>query len=376
MSEETMKFGDMSASLKLRYVIYRLLSLAVIVAGAMFVVKGYYSSFLISVGTVVLIIGVALWMMASPGSYNSSTDMVQMIAMDRPRKIEEFYEAYKDVPTPLGSCYLANFRTMRRPALAFDPNSEGDYLYFWLTGDGNLGYIGYSFLTSMIKKRITEPLHPLNEDFGTNAAAYICYHSDIMLMQKGLQKSMEHFVKTGEVLPVVEARPSKVYTFTEDFKLMGQRFDLQDEDGELIYHIEGTMPLKQFYIYDAQDTEIFRIEKRILHALPTYDFYYRGEEYGRLEKKFQLIRDTFTMNVKEGKLVLREYAGSLGHNFFVILNDRMLGSIMENLEFTLKNVVFDNSVVICYEEQYLPLLTAMAIMVAREIARDDEKENS
>ena len=75
-------------------------------------------------------------------------------------------------------------------------------------------------------------------------------------------------------------------------------------------------------------------------------------------------------------LVLREYAGSLGHNFFVLLNDRMLGSIMENLEFTLENVVFDNSVVICYEEQYLPLLTAMAIMVAREIARDDEKENS
>ena len=43
MSEEKMKFSDMSASLKLRYVIYRLLSLAVIVAGAMFVVKGYYS---------------------------------------------------------------------------------------------------------------------------------------------------------------------------------------------------------------------------------------------------------------------------------------------------------------------------------------------
>ena len=51
--------------------------------------------------------------------------MVQMIAMDRPRKIEEFYEAYKDVPTPLGSCYLAKFLTMRRPALAFGPSSEG-----------------------------------------------------------------------------------------------------------------------------------------------------------------------------------------------------------------------------------------------------------
>ena len=81
-----------------------------------------------------------------------------MIAMDCPRKIDDFYEAYKDVTdTPLGSCYLAEFRTMRRPALAFGPSSEGDYRYFWLTGDGNLGYIGYSFLECMIKKRITEP---------------------------------------------------------------------------------------------------------------------------------------------------------------------------------------------------------------------------
>ena len=35
-------------------------------------------------------------------------------------------------------------------------------------------------------------------------------------------------------------------------------------------------------------------------------------------------------------------------------------------------IVFDNSVVIAYEEQYLPLLTAMAVMVARELARDEE----
>lgn len=374
MSDHKMKYSEMSGSLRLRYWMYRLLGAAGMAAGAMFIVKGSYSEILISIGTVILIIGLAVWMMASPNSYNASTDMVQMLAMDHPRKIEEFYEAYKKEKTPLGSCYLAKFRTMKQPALAFGPNSQGDYLYFWLTGDGNLGYLGYSFLECMIKEKITEPLYPAEEDFGTNTAAYICYHSDIIRMQKGLKKSLEHFVKTGEVLPVLEAKPSKVYTFTEDFKLMGQRFELRDEEERLIYRIEGTVPLKQFYIYDAGGAEIFRVEKRLLHALPTYDFYERGEEYGRLEKKFVLVKDKFSMQVKEGKLVLQEYAGSLGHNFFVTLNDRMLGSIMENLEFTLENVVFDNSVVICYEEQYLSLLTAMAIMVAREIARDDENE--
>ena len=104
---------------------------------------------------------------------------------------------------------------------------------------------------------------------------------------------------------------------------------------------------------------------------------YKAEQIANgVENPHPLVYDLEEKWIKEGKLVLREYAGSLGHNFFVLLNDRMLGSIMENLEFTLENVVFDNSVVICYEEQYLPLLTAMAIMVAREIARDDEKENS
>ncbi len=50
----------------------------------------------------------------------------------------------------------------------------------------------------------------------------------------------------------------------------------------------------------------------------------------------------------------------------------MLGTIMENLEFTLHNVVFDNSVIIAYDKEYLPILTAMAVMVARELARDEE----
>ena len=42
-----------------------------------------------------LIFGIAIWMMAKPEDYNSMTDIAAMIEMDRPRKIEEFYEAYK-----------------------------------------------------------------------------------------------------------------------------------------------------------------------------------------------------------------------------------------------------------------------------------------
>ena len=64
--------------------------------------------------------------------------MIAMISMEKPRKIEEFYEAYKNVDTPFGSAWLAKFYTMRQKALVFGPDAKGEYLYFWLTKDGHV----------------------------------------------------------------------------------------------------------------------------------------------------------------------------------------------------------------------------------------------
>ena len=89
-----------------------------------------------------------------------------------------------------------------------------------------------------------------------------------------------------------------------------------------------------------------------------------------MEKQFVLVKDKFKMETKEGTLELVEYAGYVGHNFQVTLNGKMLGAIMDDLKLNMQNIVYDNAVIIVYEEQYLPLLAAMAIMVVREIARD------
>lgn len=361
--------------MKMRTFLYRLVGVVIVLLGLALLFKFWYSKFFISVSAVIVIIGVAVFMMASPESYNASTDVVKMIGMgDTIRTIEDFYEAFKNVPTPLGSGYLGHFYTMKQPALIFGPDFQGNYLYFWLNGSGLNGYLGYSFMESMIKDRINEPLIPMKEDFGEDLAGYICFQADVMLLQKYLYDSLSSFAKTGEVLPIPASEPSEVYTFTEDFKLAGQQFDLCDKDGNFIYHIEGTAPLLKFYVRDGQEREVFRVEKEILHVLPAYRFYLNGELYGKLEKKLEFIRDHFTMDVAEGKLELREYAGSIGRNFSVTLNGRMLGAIMEDMQFTLHNIVFDNSVLMVYDRDYLPLMTAMAIMVAREIARDGEDE--
>lgn len=177
-------------------------------------------------------------------------------------------------------------------------------------------------------------------------------------------------MKTKQVLEIPQSRPSEVYTFTEDFKLTGQHFDLCDSEGNRVFEIEGTAPLRTLSVYDNQHTEIFKMTKKIVSVLPTYQFYYLGELYGTLEKKFVLVKDKFEMKVKEGKLELTEYAGSIGHNFCVTLNGKTLGTILDNLDLKMENIVFDNAVIIAYEEKYLPLLAAMAVMVARELARD------
>jgi uncharacterized protein YxjI len=366
------EYKGMSGAVKRRYWKYRIMGALITLIGVWSMTKGYGSAVTLSIATVILIVGIAVWNMAAPDNYNSMTDMGAMIAMDRPRKIEEFYEAYKTVKTPLGSGYLGRFYTMKQEALIFGPDSRGQYIYFWLTKDGNIGYIGYSFLENMIKEKINVPLIPAQEDFGTNTQEYLCYHSDLLLMQRRLKESLEHYIKTGQVLPIEESDPSEVYTFTEDFKLTGQHFELRDKDGNMVYEIDGTAPLIRFFIYDKYHNEVFKVTKEVGHALATYRFYYRGEPYGTLEKQFVLVKDKFVMDIKEGRLELTEYAGSIGHNFCVTLNGRMLGAIMDDLDINLGNIVFDNAVIIAYDEQYLPLLTAMAVMVARELARDEE----
>ena len=75
--------------------------------------------------TVVLIFGIAIWSMATPENYNSMTDMIAMISMEKPRKIEEFYEAYKNVDTPFGSAWLAKFYTMRQKSLKVFDRRQG-----------------------------------------------------------------------------------------------------------------------------------------------------------------------------------------------------------------------------------------------------------
>lgn len=372
VKENNEAYRKLTKSLKRRVWKYRIWGTLIALLGIRLWAVGNWATFWIAVGTVVLIVGIAIFMMGSPADYNASTDAARMIAMDREREIREFYEAFKEIQTPLGSAWLGSFYTSFYETMIFGPDARGQYIYFYLNGKGDIGYIGYSFLDGFIKKRLTEPLYPPMKDLGADTAGHLCYHTDVFFFRDWLKESIEAFLKTGKALPFVTSKPSQVYTFTEDFKLTGQHFNVQDKEENTVYVVDGTLPLISLHIYDTQQTEVFRMTKEIGHALATYRFFYKGEPYGVLEKQLTFVRDKFAMETREGKLELIEYAGTIGHNFRVMLNGRMLGAIMDDMDITIQNMVWDNAFLIVYEEEYLPLMTAMAVMVTRELARDED----
>ena len=365
-------YQELSGSLKRRVWKYRIAGIIISVIGVRLWPIGNWSTVWISVGTVVLIIGIAVFMMGSPKDYDAMTDTFTMIGFDRKWDIREFYEAFKEIQTPLGSGYLGRFISSPYDTLIFGPDLRGQYIYFYLDGSHEVGYIGYSFLKSFISKRLTEPVYPPKENLGADTAGHLCYHTDIFFFKDWLKESIEQFAKTGEPLPFTISAPSEIYTFTEDFKLTGQHFEVQDKDKNTVYVVDGTVPLINLRIFDPQQNEIFRMTKEVGHALATYRFFYRGEPYGVLEKQLTFVRDKFAMDTSDGKLELTEYAGTIGHNFKVTLDGRLIGAIMDDMDITIQNVIWDNAFLIVYEKEYLPLITAMAVMVTRELARDKD----
>ncbi len=372
VKENNKAYKELSASMKHRVWKYRIVGAIIAVIGVRMWSLGNWDTFWIVVGTVVLIIGIAIFMMGSPNDYDAMTDAFTMIGFDRKREIREFYEAFKEVQTPLGSGWLGRFISSPYDTLIFGPDLRGQYIYFYLNGSGEVGFIGYSFLKSFISKRLTEPVYPPKENLGADTAGHLCYHTDIFFFKDWLKESIEQFAKTGVPLPFKTSDPSDIYTFAEDFKLTGQHFDVQDKDQNTIYVVDGTLPLITLRIFDTQQNEIFKMTKEIGHALATYRFFYKGEPYGVLEKQLTFVRDKFAMEIKDGKLELTEYAGTIGHNFKVTLNGKLIGAIMDNMDINIQNIIWDNAFLIVYKKEYLPLVIAMAVMVTRELARDED----
>lgn len=322
--------------------------------------------------TMLLIEGIATFIVAYVEGYNSMIDGMQIVEGMKD-DVDKLYKSFKDVNTPFGKPWIGIINPGSMRCLIYGPTKNGTFLYgcyemgtFFFGENENEQFIDQTHIEEhRLKINVGGKSNELGEIYNLAAMTYPArYHT-----------MFENYVKTGiAAWPEAEtdAEPEgKIYIFDEKFKLTGQKYHLKDTDGNNVYDLEGTAPLKNFYIRDSHSgSEVFRITKRLIHIFPHYDFYYRGEKYGSIRQEFKLTHDIFSMKTVEGKLVMKQVTATIGDNYAIKMDGRLIGTLSEKISLRIHDIVFDNFVLTVFDEHYKPLLTALAIMAEREQVRD------
>lgn len=377
--------------------IFRILGLVcVIVSVCMFVTaiaEDADTTFTV-IATVFLIGGFALFISSSAKSYNDTLDTIKRVDDVGSVTIEEIYHALEDLETSLGKPWMGGIVSISQPCIIWGPNQNEELICAYktkLTGSVYLAlYQGMGYISKAAEDE--ERFERNRKEHDAQFAKYehgsdldyqelLCYQLSQTSLLDDLCYEIDLYVREHRIAPLPgqasrpDAAPGRLYRFNEDFKWTGQAFSLCTMDEEPVYDITGTYPLKSFSIREAGgNKELFSMKKRLLHILPHYDFYMEGTKFATFRKKLDLVHTTFTMKTSEGDLTMRSVNATIGHNYQVLLHGMVVGNICEKLNLTLENIVFDNFVIYVRDEKYRLVITAMAVMVVREMARERAAE--
>ena len=167
-----------------------------------------------------------------------------------------------------------------------------------------------------------------------------------------------------------ENKTPNVYVFDELFAVAHQKYNLLDMNGNPKYDLHGVFPFWTFRLENVSDgREIVKSKRIIWHILfPTYDFYLNGEKYGRMRWLFRPLRTYFRMQTRDGEFMVREMTATIGDQFGVYKNGTLIGTISQKIGLSslgaiVKDMVFDNFVIMVFDEKDLPLVTAFSVML-------------
>lgn len=336
------------------------------------------STFMITISTLLWIGGYAIWLVADPKSYNDTLDLQKMVEIEG--SIAEIYKDMKNIETPLGKPWLCKVFSIKGKALVYGPNVAGDYIYIYrsmgmvcLVGCSNIEFLepeeSQLYRLDVVGKSREDQTDTL---YTAVSIAGLLEEMERMYDFYGKNGYAPDAATVKDIFGTNVDKKCELYTFTEDFKLSGQKFFLQDLEGNILYDVEGTYPLKTLRIRKHGEEEVvFRVTKRLLHLLPYYDFY-EGEDkkIGSFSKEIDVSHDSFKMNLPDGILSMRSVVATFGDNYIVRIGSRQIGAISENLNLNINNLVFDNMVIEVFDHKYLLIMAALAIMSAREMSRD------
>lgn len=118
----------LSPGMKLRFFIFRVVGILLIIGGTVGCFFFAESTLLIVLFTLVIIAGATLCITADPKSYNSHVDGVRIVACPGDLSTEELYPYLCKIPTALGAPRFAAIRNFKKPVMVYG-SSEDEYIF-------------------------------------------------------------------------------------------------------------------------------------------------------------------------------------------------------------------------------------------------------
>ncbi len=356
----------------MKILIQKIISIILIIVGLVVMGKLGFEKLGVILGSIISVGGAAMYMMSSSKTYSRSIDNVYTIADASHIDMKKLFEDFKDIETPLGKAWMSKIKLVPGEAMIFGPGIDDSYVYVYKKGKSiNVAQNAFTYFIlaseedkhRLAAKKITPELNVKNA---------VCISMNGMTIKEDVFHAISSYAQTGKATEISSnIDKHSVYSFDEDFNLLSQNFTLEDIDDNVIYDIEGTMPLKTFSIKDHKtNEEVFRCSKKTIKILPHYTFYKNGQEYGTFKKKMHLIRDSFLMETADGVLSMKSISERDGNNYIIKLDNLVIGSLADRLNFTMHNIMFNHYVIHVRDEKHTLLIAALAIMAIREFAGD------
>lgn len=353
----------------------RLLGRLVIAVSILFILVAFFATesyLLVFVGTFTLILGIVMVDGSTDKKYNDTMSAIKRISNTKNISFEKMYNDFKDLDTPLGKPWIGQAAWNVKKSMVYGPNKDNNLVYVYLKrGKCYISGIGMEDLK--IKSPEVQAHKLVVEESELSKNQLVCFHLMNNLSVAQMFNVMQNYFETGKAIwnEKVSWKNAKAYAFTEEFKLTGQDFRMTDMDNNELYKVTGTYPLKTLCFYDSKNSqEVFRVEKKIMHVMPHYDFFAEDKLIGNFEQKVNMARDIFKMETEMGVFEIKQDLDNFGAGHTVYLDGKIIGAVAEKLNLSLHNLVFDNFILWTIDDKYRLIIAAFAVMIAREMSRD------
>lgn len=157
------------------------------------------------------------------------------------------------------------------------------------------------------------------------------------------------------------------YLIKEKIFSLGDKFNIQDENGGVRYQVEGKVFSigNKLKIYDLNGKELIYIEQKVFKFLPEYEIYMYGDLLAKVKQRLRLFRASFDIESTYGSLTVE--GDVFGHDFDILKNGKSIASVSK------KWVAFSDTYSVDIEDdEDQPFILALVI-VLDQILYDDNR---